>query len=604
MEFVCKIAGQAGQGANVTGRALGKMFTRSNLYVVGYPEYPSLVRGGHNVYQVRVSTERVYGPSLNCDAVVALNKDAIYYHHKTLRNGGAILYDTADNPEDFKVSDKIKLYGIPINELINKHNGIPQMRNILMLGSLVALIDYPMDIFNTIITEEFSRKGEEVVKKNIELAKAGYDHIKEELRSEKFDIKLKVESKERRILIAGNEAIAIGAIKGGMKFYSAYPMTPASSILHYLAAKEKDANIVVKHTEDEISAVNYAVGAAYAGVRAMTGTSGGGFALMTETLGMAAIAETPLVIVNAQRTGPSTGMPTWTEQADLKFILNASQGDFLRVVIAPGDVQECFEAGANSFNLAEKYQLPVLILSDKFLSESHFSWKKLEENGFTVDRGKIAKRLSKLKDEERYSRYKLTSDGVSPRTFPGMENGMHVATSYTHDETGFSTESFLKRTQMVDKRNKKLKNLLKEIPEPKFYGPKDADATLVCWGSQKLPALDAVSVLEKEGIKINVLHFVYLFPLDSKNIRKMFKGCKRTIMVENNSTAQFAGILREYTGLKPDFYFLRYDGRQFFEENLVEEIKKLKENNWKGKKKVVVTESEDFEFYSPWRFGL
>lgn len=603
MKFSCKIGAQAGAGVMVTGRMMAKCFTRGGYNVIGYPEYPSLVRGGHNVVEVLVSDESIYSPTQNCDVVIALNKDAVFYHKDFVNKSGVILYDKDLDISSFKIPKTIKPLAVPLMKLIQQAGGIPQMKNTVALAASLALIDYPFELLESVITDEFKRKGQEVVKKNIAAARAGYDYVMSS--GVNFPHKLKPISKKRKILIAGNEAVALGAVKGGMKFYSAYPMTPASNILHYLFAHERDFNIVVKQTEDEIAAMNYAIGASFAGVRSMTGTSGGGFALMTEALGMAALAETPVVAALVQRVGPSTGMPTWTEQADLRFALHASQGDFLRVVLAPGDMEECFALGAEAFNLAEKYQLPVLIISDKFLAETVFSVDRFDEGKIKIERGKIVTTLPELPANTRYKRYKLTKDGISPRVFPGTPDGMHVGTSYEHDETGFSSESFTMRTKQVDKRAAKLKSLLKDVLAPKFYGEKKASVTLVCWGSHKLPCLDAIKLLKDQGVKANVLHFSYLFPLDKNKIQKAMKSCKKTILFENNSVGQFAGMLKQYCDVEPDFLMLKYDGRQFFAEQITEQVKKLAKKKFKDKKKEIrICEKEDLEYYNPQRHGL
>jgi 2-oxoglutarate ferredoxin oxidoreductase subunit alpha len=585
MNFICKIAGQAGEGIMVTGRMMAKCFTRGGYSVVGYPEYPSLVRGGHNVVEVLVSDDHMCSPRQMCDALIALNRDAIFYHRDFVKKGGIIIYDEALDISAFKIPDGVNVLAVPLMKLINQAGGNIKMKNTVALSTALALVEYPFELLAGVITDEFGRKGQEVVDKNIAVAKEGYEYVKSNNKEFAFDIK--PVSDKRKVLIAGNEALAIGAVKGGMKFYSAYPMTPASSILHYLFANERKFNILVKQTEDEIAAMNYTVGASFAGLRSMTGTSGGGFALMVEALGMAALAETPIVAALVQRTGPSTGMPTWTEQAE-----------------APGDVDECFELGANAFNIAEKYQIPVIIISDKFLGETFFSTERFDESKVKIERGKIEKELPELEPNTRYKRYKLTDDGVSPRVFPGTPNGMHVGTSYEHDETGFSTESFIMRTKQVDKRAAKLKGLLEDLPAPKMYGPSDADVTLVCWGSHKLPVLDALKMLEEKNIKANAVHFSYLYPLNKEKVLEVFKNSKKTIMVENNSTGQFTGMLKQYCDFEPDFLLLKYDGRQFFAEQISEEMEKLITSGFKSEKEIRVVEKEDLEYYNPQRHGL
>ncbi|MFN7991608.1 MAG: 2-oxoacid:acceptor oxidoreductase subunit alpha [Candidatus Micrarchaeia archaeon] len=602
MVLVCKIAGQAGAGVMTTGRLMVKCFTRGGYHAVGYPEYPSLIRGGHNTVQVRISDKPVHSPLQTPDLVIALNKDAILYHMDSMAKGGMIIYDQLIDAGKFKVRPDVNMHPLPLAKITQEAGGTEQMKNTAALGAALAAVDYPFEVLEGIMRDEFRRKGDEVIRKNIGAAKSGYDYVKaNRIRSYRT---VKPVSDKRSIIITGNEAITLGSIKGGVKFYAAYPMTPASTILHYMIENEKAFNLVVKQTEDEIAAMNYAIGASFAGARAMVGTSGGGFALMVEALGMAAISETPIVVALAQRIGPSTGMPTWTEQGDLRFALHASQGDFLRIILAPGDVQECFFLSAKAQNLAEKYQVPVLILSDKYLSESVFSTERFDQSKVSIERGKIAKDLPPLAPSTRWKRYAFTDDGVSPRVFPGTPNGNHVATSYEHDETGFSSESFTMRTRQVQKRASKLKQIIKELPAPAVYGPKDSEATLVCWGSVKLPALDALPMLEENGVRADIVHFSHIFPLDEASVRKVFAGKKKLILLENNSSAQFAGMLREFTGIQLDFHILKYDGRPFFPEQIADSVAKLKRAGWTGDKEIVVVEKDDLEYYNPQKYGL
>lgn len=604
MDFAFKIAGQAGAGVMITGRLMVKCFTRGGYHVIGYPEYPSLVRGGHNTVQVRISDKAVNSPRRECDLVIALNKDAIFYHMNSMSQGGMIIYDQLIDTSRFTVRPDVRMHALPLSKLTLDVGGTEQMKNTAALGAALGAVDYPFSMLEKLIREELARKGEEIIKVNISAAKAGYDYVKSGGIS--FGRKIAPVHEERKPIVTGNEAVSLGAIRGGMKFFAAYPMTPASSILHFLIEKERQFSIIAKQTEDEIAAINYAIGASFAGVRSMVSTSGGGFALMTEALGMAAISETPIVVALVQRIGPSTGMPTWTEQGDLRFALHASQGDFPRVILAPGDVQEAFFLSAKAHNLAEKYQIPVLILSDKFLGETVFSTERFDQTKVKIERGKLVKKpLPALMPMARYKRYALSPDGVSERPIPGTENGMHVGTSYEHDETGFSSESFVMRTAQVDKRASKMKKILKEMEAPQEYGAKEgAEVTLVTWGSMKLPALDALALLETKGIRARLVNFTHIYPLNPRAARKALKGGGVTVMVENNSTAQFAGLLKEFANLKLDFHMLKYDGRQFFAEQIAEEVAKLKDAGFKGESRIEVVEKEDVEYYNPQRHGL
>lgn len=562
------------------GRLLILCFSRAGYNVLGYPEYPSLIRGGHNAVQVKVSEGEVRAPEPKHDMLIALNQDAITFHLPDLKEEGVVVYD-----EHLKCD---KGYGVPFSKIAMEEGDV-QMKNTVALGSALALVNYPFEIFENVLRDHFGgRKGEEVAERNIRAARRGYEYVKEKGWKHR---EIKPLSDKRKVIITGNQSIALGAIKAGMKFYAAYPMTPASSILHYLAKVERDFDIIVKQTEDEIAAINYALGASFAGVRSMVGTSGGGFSLMVETLGLAGLSETPLVVVVAQRVGPSTGMPTWTEQGDLRFVLHASQGEFPRAVLAPGDVKEAFLLSAEAHNIAEKYQMPVILLTDKFLSESVFSTEAFKEE-VKLERGEVVRETAP--QEGRWKRYAITESGISPRIFPGTPHGMHVATSYEHDESGFSSESFVMRVKQVDKRARKVEKLLEETPGPKVYG--EGEIALITWGSTKLPSLEALEILKEKGKSAKVIHNTHIYPFNKKAFLEAL-GDATPIVVENNSTAQFAGYLREQCLIAPKA-ILRYDGRPFFAENIAEGVERI----MKGEEIAVVKEQRDVEYYYPYRF--
>lgn len=596
MELVIKIGGEAGMGIMASGLTLCKTLSRAGFFVFGYPEYPSLVRGGENTFQVKISDTEVNSPSRFNDIVVCLNKATYEFSVDNLKEDGIVICDSSS----FKIENpKHRIVDVPLTQLASLYGGDALMRNTIALGALLALLKIDFTYLESVLKDSFSKKGEEVVKQNIQLGKAGYDYMLSNyssfINSLKFNLKPTL--KEKRMIITGNEALAIGAVRGGLKFYAVYPMTPASNIMHYLAQKEIEFDILVKQTEDEISAILYAIGASFAGVRAATGTSGGGFSLMVESLSMAGMAEVPVVIFLAQRIGPSTGMPTWTEQADLKFALNAGQGEFPRVLLAPGDASEAYLIGAEAFNIAEKYQLPVIVLTDKFLGESFFSSKKFDLNAVKIDRGKtVFSDLPPLEKFTRFKRYAFTEDGVSFRPIPGVKNGIHVTSSYEHYENGFSTENFEIRAKMVEKRMKKLEMISeKEFKLPTVYGKDESDYTILCWGSQKGPAIDAMKKLNNNNISVNVAHFTFLFPINEKKINKFFSSLNKTIMLENNYTSQFAGILREYCGFTPDYKILKYDARPFFVEDIYETVKRISTSSVKDKEfRIIDIDKNDF----------
>ena len=570
-----KIGGEAGYGIMVTGQVFSRIFSRSGFYVFDYVEYPSLIRGGHNSYHVTVSEEECFSPKKSVDLLVALNKDTIDRHKDALTPGAAILYDEEEmeiSPEAFS-SQGIKLYPVALAKLAKEAGGEKLMRNTVALGASLAIVGYDLDVLAEILEDVFKRKGEEVVKVNVDVARAGFDYVRRNFPGDSGH-KLKKVSSLKRLLLNGSEAIGLGAINAGCKFCAAYPMTPASGVLHYLASQEKKFNLVVKHAEDEIAVINMAAGASFAGARTIVATSGGGFSLMVEGLGMAACAEVPLVIVESQRPGPSTGMPTWTEQGDLKFLLSASQGEFPRIVIAPGDLEECFYLTMEAFNVADKYQTPVMLLVDKYLTEGHAAVESFDTSRVKIDRGLLLGR-EELAGNKDFKRYEITPSGVSVRSLPSQEGGIFNANSDEHTEYGFSSDDPEVRIKMMDKRMRKLDSLAKELPPPKLHGPKEAQDTIVGWGSTKGPILGALKLLEGERIEARFLQLTYLSPFPSEFVKEILEKSRKVIIVENNRTGQLAGLIREKSGMDIESKVLKYDGRPFFPRELGERLKKV-----------------------------
>jgi 2-oxoglutarate/2-oxoacid ferredoxin oxidoreductase subunit alpha len=571
-----KIGGKAGEGIMATGMIFSQSCSRGGLHVYDINEYPSLIKGGHNTLQVRVEDREIFSQVRGVNILIALNKETILLHKDELADGGGIIYDSAEVIDAGEIRENIRLYPIPFNNIIKEIGAQTIMKNNVALGASFALIDYDFDILVGVIRDIFKRKGDKIIDENTRSARAGYDFIKKNFKDD-FEYRLEKTGKSGRMLLTGNDAICIGAIRAGCKFYSAYPMTPASSILHFMAAQERRFNIVVKHTEDEISAINMAIGAGFAGGRAMCGTSGGGFCLMTEGYGLAGMLEVPIVIILSMRPGPSTGMPTWSEQGDLKFALNASQGDFPRPVLVPGDIVESFYLTQEAFNIAEKYQTPVIVLSDKNLAESHKTTEKFDEKKVTIDRGSFASssELAGSPETTFFKRYKYTENGISPRTIPGMKKGIYTAASDEHDEEGNIREDADIRVKMMQKRGQKMNALAKELKEPELVGLNDADLTIIALGSTKGPIKEAMILLEKEGYKVNYLQIVYLNPFPSEKVARIIESAKKTIVVENNFSGQLADIIKEKTGMDVDKRILKYDGRPFYPEEIVTAIKEV-----------------------------
>ncbi|MBI2862351.1 MAG: 2-oxoacid:acceptor oxidoreductase subunit alpha, partial [Chloroflexi bacterium] len=453
------------------------------------------------------------------------------------------------------------------------------MVNTAALGVATGVTGYDLERITEVIAENFSgRKGAQVAEANLKVAAAGYEFAHERY-AELFRWKLRPLEAPRRMVMNGTEGISLGALAGGCRFMSSYPMTPASGIMEYLAGKARKYGMVVKQTGDEIEAILMAIGAAHTGVRAMAATSGGGFSLMVEALGLAGATETPLVVVEAQRPGPSTGLPTQTEQGDLLFLLHASQGEFPRMLLAPGTIEQCFEATWRAFNMAEKYQTPVLVLTDHFLQNSLRSIPRgaIDFASVEIDRGLLLtdEELERLPDG--YRRYQVTESGISPRALPGHPKAVFHVTSDEHTEDGFITEEADMRIAQMEKRMRKLEAAKKDIRDPGLYGPEKADVTLVCWGSTYGAVREAVDRLNNNGLSANMLHIVDVWPFPSERVGEMLSKANYRIMVEGNYTGQMARLIRAETGIAMDFNVLRYDGRPFSPEYVLRKLERVLE---------------------------
>jgi len=573
-DMTFKIGGEAGQGIESGGAGFAKVLARGGLHVFGLQDYMSRIRGGHNFYQIRASESPLYSHTDDVHLLMALVPETIERHKNELVAGGGIIYD-----EGFKLDKEdlerrgIRLFPVPLFK-IAEEIGSKIMANTAVFGAAAGVTEYDFELMASVIRDNFAKKGASVVNANLEVARKAYDFAQERYAAD-FDYKLAPVETPPRMVINGNQALCLGAVLGGCRFISAYPMTPASSILEWLATHASRYGLVAKHSEDEIAALCMAIGASHVGARAMTATSGGGFSLMVEALGLAGMTEAPVVIVEGQRPGPSTGMPTRTEQGDLLFVLRASQGEFPRIVLTPGTVEDCFHAGWRAFNLAEKYQCPVIILIDTFLANSVRSIPRsdchFEE--VEIDRGELLtdEELEQLADD--YKRYAITATGISPRALPGHPKAVFVACSDEHTEDGhFEDEDPENRVKMVEKRLRKLEVAEGEMRAPTLYGPEQADTTLISWGSSYGPVREAVDRFNEGKEKANFLHFVDLWPFPEDQVRPVLESAKRLVAVEGNATGQFARLLRAYTGVQVDDQILRYDGRPFSPEYVLDRL--------------------------------
>jgi 2-oxoglutarate/2-oxoacid ferredoxin oxidoreductase subunit alpha len=585
MRYSWKIGGPAGYGIKSAGAIFTKAFLKKGLNVFYYSEYPSLIRGGHNTVQVDISDDKVRSSSEKISFLVALDDLTIKIDKQYLRKDGILIYDenTILNKKNLP---KEGVYGIPLSD-IAKESGDLLLRNTVALGASFAFFGCRLKELEKAIELTFKKKGDEVIKQNIEAAKIGYDYAKKTFLLDPVEFFDVVRPSKNKKIMTGNEATAIGAVVGGLKFYAAYPMTPATAILHYLAKYQRDCDLVVHQGEDEIGVIHEALGASFAGARSMIGTSGGGFALMGEGFSLSGMTETPLVIAEVMRPSPASGLPTWTDQGDLSFVVNSGHGDFPRAVLAPGDPVEAYELTQEALNIAERYQMPVVLLSDKFLGESKYtiSSERLKEIKLKIDRGEIVTKINK-----EYKRYSNMRSGISPRVFPGTEGGEHIANSDEHNSYGFSVEGFDKdRAIQMNKRQRKVVALKKEMKLPKIFGPKNADISFVSWGSNKGPILDALESVDykigKGKQPVNYIHFTHIYPLPL-GVGKILKQANRLILVECNQSAQFGKLLAQEFGIKIKEKILKYDSRPFWPEEItqyfnINKIDKTLKSLWK-----------------------
>ena len=566
-EITIKIAGAAGQGMQTVGFVLGKLFTRAGLQVFALQDNESRIRGGHNFFQMRAAETPVLSMVSSIDILIALNQNAITLHQQELSERGIIIHD---NKQSAIPSAQAHACGIPLEGIAVEMGGNEIFSNFVALGAVLAIIKADFNILDTFLREFFSSKPDSA-DANSRAARAGYDYVQGHYQH--FSLPLHLgQHAQKTMFMNAHEAVALGACAAGCQFFAAYPMSPATSILSYLAPRSEKFSMVVEQAEDEIAAINMAIGASFSGVRAMTATSGGGFSLMVEALGFAGISETPLVVVNAQRPGPATGLPTRTEHGDLRFVLHSSQGEFPRVILAPSTPRDAFYLTIKAFHLAYTYQIPVIILTDQYLADSFFTEEffhipEIPANDFSLTQ-------EELTGEIPYLRYRFTESGVSPRIPPGWRGKETICDSHEHSEDGHITEDAVLRKKMVEKRFKKEETIIKEIVPPLIAGSEKSDILIIGWGSNYGVLKEVTEQLIHEGIPLALMHFQEIWPFPAKAVIQRLDQARRWIVVENNYTAQLAGILQEQTGRSPDGTVLKYDGRPFFFEELLGALRK------------------------------
>ncbi len=546
MDYTVIVGGRAGDGVAQAAETLGKTLTRLGFYVFNYRDYPSLIRGGHNFNVISFSKDPINSHREKTDVIIALNQETIKLHSKKLKKDGIILCEKGINAK--------KSVQIDSEKILEEIKAPKIIRSSIFLGVLMKYFGHDLKPLNKI----FSERHGKFLGLNMMASKRGYDELKGKVK------KIGKGRKGKRYFLTGNQGISLGSIKAGLDMYIAYPMTPATPVLHFLAQKQIKHDMLVMQMENEIAVVNAALGASFTGAKAMVGTSGGGFALMGETLSMQGIAETPLTVYLSQRTAPGTGVPTYSTQGDLKFALNVGHGDFPRVVVAPGDAAESYKRTAEAIYLAEKYRLLSIIISDKHIGESHYTFDNIPKLK-KVDIRNI------IKPKKDFKIYKLTKNGMSPRSVPQMGEFVR-ATSYEHDEHGYTIEDPEMTKKMNDKRYRKWKFAEKEIMKMEpltIYGK--GRTTIISWGSTKGAILDTMRDLRNvKFVQIN-----YISPFPSKQISKILKSSKKVILVENNVTGQLGDVIAEKTGFMIKNKVLKYDSRPLTKDWLLPKLRRL-----------------------------
>jgi 2-oxoglutarate ferredoxin oxidoreductase subunit alpha len=570
-----KVGGQQGEGIESTGEIFAIALNRLGYYLYGYRHFSSRIKGGHTNNKIRVSTTEVRAISDDLDILVAFDQETIDLNYKELHSKGVILADAKfdpKKPEDTQAS----LYAVPFTEIATGL-GTSLMKNMVAIGATSAVLDLDIHVFEAVVKEIFGKKGDQVVAKNMEAIQAGFDYVKGQMDANVPTMQLEKADGKHRMFMIGNDAIALGALAAGCRFMAAYPITPASDIMEYLIKKLPALGGTVIQTEDEIAACTMAIGAGYGGIRSLTASSGPGLSLKMEAIGLAGITETPIVIVDTQRGGPSTGLPTKQEQSDLMAMIYGTHGEIPKIVLAPSTVEEAFYDTADAFNLAEEYQVPVIVLSDLQLSLGKQTVEPLDVSKVEIRRGKlVTEELPEIENKAYFKRYEVTEDGVSPRTIPGMKNGIHHVTGVEHAENGKPSESSTNRIAQMDKRFRKIENIRFNTPVYKNAKHEEADLLIVGFNSTRGAIEEAMERLENDGLKVNHAHVRLIYPFPTDEMLPLIKSAKKVIVVENNATGQLANMIKMNVGHAEKITkYVKYDGNPFLPHEVYSKCKEL-----------------------------
>ena len=632
------IGGPQGSGINASAEVFAKACSRAGLRVYANIEYHSNIMGKHSFYRVRVGDEDVRSYRERTDILVALDHETLvgdgdhrrwpthYGHLHEVNEGGGVIYDSDIGYAPPAERSDVRFYAVPFMEIIraaleevgkgDQARRYEILKNTVALGATLALCEYPFDLVADVIIGQFKGKRSEIGQLNVRAAKLAFDHVREHHDVKAFPYRLQPHADRKpRLLAKGYEIIAIAKLKAGCAFQTYYPISPATDESVYLERHQRDQDLLVVQCEDEISSINMAIGAAHMGVRSATATSGPGFALMVEGIGFASITEAPGPVVTMyQRGGPSTGLPTRQEQADLQWVLHPAQGDFPHLVIAPGDLRECYQDTFSAFNWAEQYQLPVIVLTDKKLAAVYTTIDKLELKYDAIERGKRftgsewtprgAKGRAVVQQDgggngeaagreaNEYLRYALTTDGISPRSRPGTPGGRYWSTSDEHDPDGHITEGVEMRVAMMHKRMGKLGLIAKAVPQDQqfaLHGPADAELTVVAWGSTKGTILDAIDALEGDGRRVNFLQCRLMRPFPAQEVERILRAAKRLVLIEENYSGQLGALVAEHTGVRIADRVLKFDGRPFSQDEIVAALRARLSGKAEPKTEVVMT---------------
>jgi 2-oxoglutarate/2-oxoacid ferredoxin oxidoreductase subunit alpha len=574
--YTLKAAGESGQGVNSVGEILAKSLKESGLYTFGYREYPSLIKGGYSCHQIDISDQPLLSPSAQTDLLVCLSRVSVHKYLPTVRPGAIVLHslpqmEFSSEEQAWIDANQVHIAYVNATQIALETSGNALMANTVMIGLIWKLVGLKLAPVEEVVKHEFAKKPE-VIEGNLKCLQAGFVAEVEGLSPVELDFKLAPEL-EANALLSGNHILSLGAVAAGVRAYYAYPMTPSSSILSYLSSIYHETGMLVKQIEDEISVAQMAIGSMFMGTRALVGTSGGGFDLMTESLSLSGMTETPFVCILGQRPGPATGLPTWTAAGDLNLAVYAGHGEYTRCVVAVSDPESCYTLIQHAFNLAEEFQIPVIVLTEKQIAESLFQMSELPAD-LPIERYLVPD--EKLGSLQASDRYQITETGVSARWLPGQSDAVFDANSDEHLEDGTLTEEAVPTQAMYEKRLRKLEYLEKKLPEPRLIGPATAALSFVGWGSVKNTMVDVIQIWNEAHaeLSINYLHYDYIFPLKTDSFSALADQAKKVVLIENNALGQLGALITQTTGYQFEHRLLKYDGRGFFVEDVMQFLEK------------------------------